>query len=359
MRNVARSLVTGGAGFIGSNLARGLLAAGHAVVVVDNLSTGTRDNLADVAAEIEFVEGDVRDRDLMARLMRGVEWVFHQAALPSVPRSVADPWSSNDHNVNGTLSVLLAARDAGARRVVYAASSSAYGDTPTLPKRESMPATPLSPYAITKYVGELYCEAFHRLYGLETVALRYFNVFGPRQNPNSEYAAVIPKFITALLTGTTPVIHGDGEQTRDFTYIDNVVAANLAAAAAPAEAVAGRVFNLGCGGRISLNRLLRELRSITGARVEPVHTAPRPGDVRDSEADISRAAEAFGYRPEVGLEEGLRRTVAWFAERLGVPATREPAAPPVAAAPDARHAWAPRPPTASVPAGEAAPRSGG
>lgn len=311
-----RSLVTGGAGFIGSNLVRGLLAAGHEVVVVDNLSTGAHVNLADIAGDIEFAEGDVRDRELMARLMQGVDWVFHEAALPSVPRSVADPWSTNDHNINGTLSVLLAARDAGVGRVVYAGSSSAYGDTPTLPKREAMPATPLSPYAITKYVGELYCETFYRLYGLETVALRYFNVFGPRQNPESQYAAVIPRFITALLRGARPVIHGDGEQTRDFTYVDNVVAANLAAAAAPAAAVAGRVFNVGCGGRVSLNRLLAELQSIIGTGIDPVHTDSRPGDVRDSEADISRAAEAFGYRPAVGWEEGLRRTVAWFAERL-------------------------------------------
>jgi len=309
-------VVTGGAGFIGSNVVRALLVAGHEVVVVDNLSTGSRENLADVERDIHFVQGDVRDRDLMGRLLRGTDYVFHQAALPSVPRSVADPWSANDHNLNGTLSVLLAARDAGVARVVYASSSSVYGDTPVLPKRESMPATPLSPYAITKYVGELYCEAFHRLYGLETVALRYFNVFGPRQNPDSQYAAAIPRFITALLQGEPPVVYGDGEQTRDFTYVDDVVAANLAAAAAPAAAVAGRVFNIGRGTRISLNQLLQELQAIIGTHLTPVYTDQRPGDVRDSEADIAQARAAFGYAPRASLREGLECTVAWFAAQM-------------------------------------------
>lgn len=313
---MVKSLVTGGAGFIGSNLVSGLLEAGHDVTVVDNLSTGARANLAGFEAEIRFIAGDIRDRDLMGRLLQGVEYVFHQAALASVPRSVADPWASNDHNVNGTLSVLLAARDAGVRRVIYAASSSAYGDTAVLPKVESMPATPLSPYAIAKYVGELYSQVFHRLYGLETVALRYFNVFGPRQNPESQYAAVIPRFITALLSGEPPVIYGDGEQTRDFTYVDNVVAANLAAATAPAGAVAGRVFNIGCGDRISLNDLVRALQGIIRTDVEPSYADRRPGDVRDSQADIGEAGRAFGYKPAVGLYEGLEKTVAWFAGRI-------------------------------------------
>ncbi len=315
------SLVTGAAGFIGSNLVCRLLGEGHEVVAVDNLSTGFRENLAGLGSRglesgFRFVEGDVRDRELMARLCRGVDYVFHQAALSSVPRSVADPWSSNDHNVSGTLSVLIAARDAGVGRVIYAASSSAYGDTPTLPKVETMPSTPLSPYAVAKYVGELYCQVFWRVYGLETVSLRYFNVFGPRQSPESQYAAVIPKFVRALLRGEAPVIYGDGEQTRDFTFVDNVVAANLAAALAPAESVAGEVFNIGAGGRTSLNQLVRELQSIVGAiqgsSVQPRYAEPRAGDVRDSQAAVEKASSAFGYRPLVGLREGLERTVEWF-----------------------------------------------
>lgn len=315
MRILAKSLVTGGAGFIGSNLARRLLREGHEVIVVDNLSTGSYENLVEVYGDIRFVKGDIRDRELIGQLLRGVDYVFHQAALGSVPRSVADPWVSNDNNVNGTLAVLLAARDAGVKRIIYAASSSAYGDAAVLPKVETMPSTPLSPYAITKYVGELYCQVFCRLYGFQTVALRYFNVFGPRQNPQSQYAAVIPKFITALLRGESPVIYGDGEQSRDFTYVDNVVAANLAAATAPAEAVAGLVFNIGCGGRISLNNLVRELQAIIGTQVGPKHADPRPGDVRDSQADISKAHCAFGYKPDVRLRQGLELTVDWFASR--------------------------------------------
>lgn len=313
------SLVTGAAGFIGSNLARRLLAEGHRVIALDNLSTGFRENLAGLESGglesgFRFVEGDIRDRDLIGRLCRGADYVFHQAALSSVPRSVADPWASNEHNVSGTLSVLLAARDGGVRRVVYAASSSAYGDTPTLPKAEAMPSTPLSPYAVAKYVGELYGRVFWQVYGLETVSLRYFNVFGPRQNPESQYAAVIPKFITAFLAGKAPVVYGDGEQTRDFTYIDNVVEANLAAAAAPADKVAGEVFNIGAGGRTSLNRLLAELREITGAAVSPVYAGPRPGDVRDSQADIAKAQAAFGYNPAVSLRQGLEKTVEWLSK---------------------------------------------
>ncbi len=316
---MAKTLVTGGAGFIGSNLVRHLLAHGHSVTVVDNLSSGSTANLDEVRSEICFVEGDIRDRDLMERLMQGVDYVFHQAALPSVPRSVADPWSSNDHNINGTLSVLLAARDARVGRVVYASSSSVYGDTPVLPKVESMCAGPLSPYAIAKYVGELYGQVFYRLYGLEVVALRYFNVFGPRQNPQSQYAAVIPKFITALLRGERPIIYGDGEQTRDFTYVENVVAANLAAATAPAQAVSGEVFNIGCGDRVSINRLFEQIRGLIGSAITPICSESRPGDVRDSQADIAKARRAFGYVPVVDLREGLEKTIAWYADRLGQP----------------------------------------
>jgi nucleoside-diphosphate-sugar epimerase len=305
-------LVTGGAGFIGSNLVRHLLREGAHVTVIDDLSTGSWINLGDVAGDIRFFEADIRDRERTAPLFRGIDYVFHQAAQASVPRSIEDPWTCHDANVNGTLRVLLAARDAGVRRVVYAASSSAYGDAEVLPKVETMPAAPLSPYAVTKYVGELYCHVFHRVYGLETVALRYFNVFGPWQNPESQYAAVIPKFITALLRGQSPVIHGDGEQTRDFIYVENVVAANVRAALAPAQAAAGRVFNVGCGGRISLNDLLRELHQILETRVSQTHSTERTGDVHDSQADITAAREALGYQPSVELHEGLRRTAAWF-----------------------------------------------
>ncbi len=314
---MTKALVTGGAGFIGSHLAEGLLAAGHEVVVLDNLSTGSTANLERVRRGIRFVEGDVRHEAALASVLPGVEWVFHLAALASVPRSVAAPLASHEHNATGTLVALLAARDAGVRRFVYAASSSAYGETATLPKVETMPASPRSPYAITKFVGELYGETFHRLYGLETVSLRYFNIFGPRQAPDSPYAAVIPKFVTALLAGQRPVVHGDGRQTRDFTYVANAVAANLAAAAAPADRVAGRVFNVGCGARTSLLDVLHELRALTGAAVEPLHAEPRAGDVRDSQADIGEARRAFGYDPTVGLREGLVRTVEWFRAEEG------------------------------------------
>ncbi len=323
-----KSVITGGAGFIGSNLAHYLCAQGHGVVVIDNLSTGSADNLspgylkADVETDsghITFVEGDVRDHVLLAELLEGADFVFHQAALPSVPRSIDDPWTSNDHNVNGTLSVLIAARDAGVRRVVYAASSSAYGDTGVLPKTETMKARPLSPYAVSKHVGELYCRVFSEVYGLEAVALRYFNVFGPRQQPDSAYAAAIPKFMAAFPCGGPPVVYGDGEQTRDFTYVENVVRANLAAATAEAERVAGRIFNVGCGGHVSINCLLREIKALTGSDVMPIYTDARPGDVRDSQADITAAQKAFGYEPRVDLREGLRRTIAWFERRSGRP----------------------------------------
>ncbi|MBB4091144.1 SDR family oxidoreductase [Salinibacter ruber] len=306
------SLITGIAGFVGSNLARHLLDHGHEVLGIDNFSTGHSSNLDGVRDTITVVDGDIRDRDLMHELCTGVDLVFHQAALPSVPRSVDDPWASNDHNVNGTLSVFLAARDADVDRVVYAASSSAYGDGETLPKEEEMCAEPRSPYAVSKHVGELYGRVFSGVYGLETVGLRYFNVFGPRQDPSSDYAAVIPKFIDRLLRGEPPVIHGDGEQTRDFTYIHNAVQANRKAALGAREDVSGEIFNVGCGERITVNRLARELKSATGTDIDPVHGDPRPGDVRHSQAAISKAKSAFGYEPTVDLKEGLRRTVAWF-----------------------------------------------
>ncbi len=305
-----KALVTGGAGFIGSHIVTRLLSLGHGVRVLDNFATGRRENLAEVKERIELVEGDICDFDTVRRAVDGMTWVFHQAALPSVARSVEDPLLTNAVNVAGTLNVLVAARDGGVRRVVYAASSSAYGDTPTLPKVETMPASPLSPYALQKYAGEQYCQMFTRLYGLEAVALRYFNVFGPRQDPASYYAAVIPKFISMLVRGEPPTVHGDGEQSRDFTYIDNVVDANLLAA--ESAMAAGQVINVACGDRITLNRLLDRLRAILNVDVHALHGPPRPGDVRHSLADIGKAEKLLGYKPRVDLDEGLRRTIAFF-----------------------------------------------
>lgn len=310
------SLITGGAGFIGSNLACHLLQHQHEVVIVDNLSTGHYSNIRDLENQVRFVEGDIRERDLMRELLGGVDFVFHQAALPSVPRSVDDPWSSNDHNVNGTLSVFIAAKEAGVQRVVYAGSSSAYGDTEQLPKQESMCSRPQSPYAVSKHIGELYGKVFWEVYGLETVGLRYFNVFGPRQSPDSAYAAAIPKFIDAFRQGKPPVIYGDGEQSRDFTYIQNVVEANRLAATAPTTNVTGEIFNVGCGDRITVNDLVREIGQIMNSDVEPSYGDPRPGDVRHSQADISKAREAFEYDPEVNLEEGLRSTIEWHKRNI-------------------------------------------
>ncbi len=302
-------LVTGGAGFIGSHLAEELVRRGERVRVADNLSTGKRENLDHVPG-VEFFEGDLADVEFARRAAAGVDYVLHQAAIPSVPRSVTDPITSNRANIDATLNVLVAARDAGVRRVVYAASSSAYGDTPTLPKHEEMPTAPLSPYALQKLVGEQYLAMFHRLYGLETVSIRYFNVFGPRQDPSSPYSGVISLFIRALLEGTTPTIYGDGEQTRDFTYVANVVDGVLRACHAPG--VAGAVINVATGGRVSLNALLGTLRSLTGSEVEARYAEPRAGDVRDSQADIARARRLLNYEPLVSFEEGLGRTVAWF-----------------------------------------------
>ena len=303
----SRVLVTGGAGFIGSHLAERLCREGHRVRVLDNLATGKRENLASVGGEIELVEGDVRSYEQVHRCVRGCDLVFHQAALPSVPRSIRDPLTSHESNATGTLNVLLAARDEGVRRVIFASSSSVYGANPQLPWREATPALPIAPYPVSKLAAESYCRAFSEVYGLETVSLRYFNVFGPRQDPLSEYAAVIPRFSTAMLDGRRPVIYGDGEQSRDFTYVDNAVAANLLAADAPG--VAGQIFNIACGATISLNSVLDELRAITGNDVEAVHADPRPGEMRRSLADISRARESLGYEPAIDFREGLSRTV--------------------------------------------------
>jgi UDP-glucose 4-epimerase len=307
---MARCLVTGGAGFIGSHLVEALLAAGHQVRVLDDLSTGDAANLAAVRGRIDFVQGDIRDPAAVGAAVRGTEFVFHQAALPSVPRSVADPVTTHEVCATGTLRVLVAARDAKVRRVVYAASSSAYGNLPGLPRRVTDPTLPRSPYAVAKLAGEHYCVAFSDVYGLETVRLRYFNVYGPRQAPDSPYAAVIPKFLRAMRAGQSPTIHGDGEQSRDFTYIDDVVRANLLAAEAPG--VSGRVYNLACGRRTSLLELVARINALLGTDIRPVHEAPRPGDVRHSQADISAAQTDLGYSPRVGIDEGLRRCLEWY-----------------------------------------------
>ena len=307
---MAKYVITGGAGFIGSNLAERLLGYGHDVVIVDNLSTGRRENLDGLQGNLDLQVGEIQNLPFLTRSFQGTEVVFHQAALPSVPRSVKNPAATNNANVDGTLNVLLAARDCGVRRVVLASSSSVYGDTRTLPKVEDMPPNPLSPYAVTKYVGELYAGVFHRTYGLETVCLRYFNVFGPRQNPLSEYAAVIPAFITRILEGKSPVVFGDGEQTRDFTYIENVVEANLLAGDAPLAP--GKVFNIGCGSRYSLNHLIACINRTLETDVRPVYQDTRPGDVRDSMASIDKALSILGYEPKVSFDEGLRRTIDWF-----------------------------------------------
>lgn len=303
-------LVTGGAGFIGSHIVEALVRQGERVRVLDDFSTGKRENIAPFIDRIDLVEGDLADLETVRKVMRGVKFVLHQGALPSVPKSVQDPLATNRANVTGTLNVLVAARDEGVRRVVYAASSSAYGDSPSLPKEESMKPEPLSPYAVQKYTGELYCRNFFTLYGLETVAIRYFNVFGPRQDPNSQYAAVIPRFVTALRDGRPPVIYGDGEQSRDFTYVENVVRANLLALRAPEAA--GEMMNFACGTRYTLNELCRILQRIFKTSIAPIHEAPRPGDVRHSQADIRKSQRLLGYTAHVSFEEGLRRTVAFF-----------------------------------------------
>jgi UDP-glucose 4-epimerase len=303
-------LITGGAGFIGSNIATALVGQGQKVRIFDNFSTGREVNLVDVDAEI--IRGDIRNADEILAAMQGVDYVLHQAALPSVQRSVENPVDTNHVNVSGTLNVLEAARKAGVKRVVFAASSSAYGETPTLPKVETMSPDPLSPYAVSKLAGESYCKSFYKTYGLETVALRYFNVFGPRQNPNSQYAAVIPNFVTAVLKGDQPVINGDGHQSRDFCFIDNCVEANIKACTAPNAA--GKVFNVACGERTSLLDVCQFLEKFTGKTVRPQHRDARIGDIKHSLADISQAKEILGYTASVKFAEGLRQTVSWYSK---------------------------------------------
>ena len=308
-------LVTGGAGFIGSSLVRALLARGDRVRVIDNFFSGKRENLAEVAGDIELLEGDIRDEAAVARACAGIDLVFHQAAIPSVPRSLADPIASNEANITATLKVLWEAKRAGVRRVVYAASSSAYGDTPTLPKIETMKPAPLSPYAVAKLAGELYCQVFAGAYQLETVALRYFNVFGARQDPKSEYAAVIPRFVTAGLAGAGVTIFGDGTQSRDFCYIENTVEANLAASIAPAKEVSGRVFNIACGAATTLNDVVRMIAETIGHEIPITYAPSRVGDVKHSLADITAARTHLGYKAAVSFPEGLDRTIAWYRDR--------------------------------------------
>jgi UDP-glucose 4-epimerase len=304
-------LITGGAGFIGSNIAEHLVGQGCSVRVFDNFSTGKRANVQSFAAKAEIVEGDLRDPKSIEQAVKGVRYVLHLGAIPSVTRSVEDPLTTNEVNIGGTVNLLVAARDAGVKRVVFTSSSSVYGDTPTLPKREDMPPSPLSPYAVHKITGEYYAAIFWRLYGLETVSLRYFNVFGPRQNPQSQYAAVIPRFITAILRDESPTIFGDGSQTRDFSHVENVIHANVLACEASKEAL-GQSFNIACGGRISLLDLVATVNKILGKNVKPKFDPPRPGDILHSQADIAKAEKLLGWKPRVDFPEGIAKTVAWY-----------------------------------------------
>jgi UDP-glucose 4-epimerase len=309
---MALYLITGVAGFIGSSIARALLNGGEQVRGIDNFSTGKRENIAEILPRIDFREADLLDATAMKDACRGVECVFHQAAIPSVPKSVLDPLGSNQVNVDGTVNILIAARDAKVRRVVYAASSSAYGDTPTLPKHEEMAPNPISPYAVAKLASEYYMTSFYRCYGLETVSLRYFNIFGPRQDPASPYSGVLAKFITLMLRGEQPTIFGDGSQSRDFTYIDNAVDANLLASKAPADKAAGRVFNVATGTRADLNETFALLKKLTGYSGGVKYAPAREGDIQHSLADIARAKAQLGYAPKVQFDEGLLRTVEWY-----------------------------------------------
>jgi nucleoside-diphosphate-sugar epimerase len=312
---MALYLITGVAGFIGSSLARGVLAQGDQVRGIDNLSTGKRENLTDILDRVDFREADLLDLPAVHDACRGVDYVFHEAAIPSVPKSVLDPLGSNRANVDGTVHVLIAARDAKVKRLVYAASSSAYGDTPTLPKQEDMKPNPISPYAVAKLASELYLTSFYRCYGLETVSLRYFNIFGPRQDPTSQYSGVLAKFITQMVAGESPTILGDGTQSRDFTYIDNVVKANLLACKAPAAEVAGQVFNIATGTRIDLNETFAVLKKLIGFKGEVKYGPERAGDVKHSLADLTRSEKQLGYKPQVNFEEGLKKTVDWYRSR--------------------------------------------
>src|SRR6195256_1100527 len=317
-----RYLVTGGAGFIGSNTVDELVRRGHSVVVLDDLSSGKEENLADIRNKITLIKGSITDIEVVRKAMHEAEYVIHLAARTSVPKSVKDPIETNRINIDGTLNVLVAARDAKVKRIVFAASSSAYGETPTLPKVETMQPEPISPYGVTKYVGELYGQTFGRCYGLENVSLRYFNIFGPRQDPSSPYSGVLAKFCTAYLEDTPPIVFGDGEQTRDFTFVENAVHANLLACEAPS--VSGKVFNVGVGGRVSLNKVVELLGKISGKTLETKYEPPRDGDIRDSQADISQARELLGYEPQVSFEEGLSRTYEWYrATQARAPAKTE------------------------------------
>jgi len=305
-----RYLVTGGAGFIGSNTVDELVRRGHSVVVLDDLSGGKEENLAEIRSKITFVKGSITDLEAVHKAIHQAEYVIHLAARTSVPRSVKDPLETNKINVEGTLNVLVAARDNKVKRVVFSASSSVYGETPTLPKSEAMQPQPISPYGVSKYAGELYAQTFGRCYGLETVSLRYFNIFGPRQDPDSPYSGVLSRFAAAFLEGQPPVVYGDGEQTRDFTYVDNAVQANLLACEAPGAP--GAVFNVGTGARVSLNQTLEQFGRMSGKKLEAKYEPAREGDIRDSQADITKAREVLGYEPVVMFEEGLERTFEWY-----------------------------------------------
>ncbi|HUS74068.1 MAG TPA: SDR family oxidoreductase [Sedimentisphaerales bacterium] len=307
-------LVTGGAGFIGSNICKELVSQGCFVRVIDNLLTGKKSNLEDFIDNIEFIEADMGDENIARTAMKDIDVVLHQGALPSVPRSVDDPAATHKHCVDATFTLLLAARDAGIKRFVYASSSSAYGDTPTLPKVETMPPMPLSPYAVGKLVGEYYCSVFYKVFDLETISLRYFNVFGPHQDPTSQYAAAIPAFVTAILKDKPPTVFGDGMQSRDFTYIDNVVEANLLAARA--EHTAGEVLNIACGQAVTVNETIEVINELLGKSIKPIYNPPRPGDVKHSLADIALAAKLLGYKPAIPFKQGLQKAITWYRENL-------------------------------------------
>lgn len=312
MLSMETVVVTGGAGFIGSNLVIELVKRGYAVRVVDNFLTGSRENLEPVMEQVELFGGSITDKALMDKVCKNATYVFHEAALPSVPRSIKDPITTNQVNVNGTLTVLLAARDAHVKRVVFASSSSVYGDAKAASKAEALKPDPLSPYAATKLLGELYCRQFTELYGLETVSLRYFNVFGPRQDPASQYAAVIPRFIQAMLHSKQPVIFGDGTQSRDFTFVQNVVEANILAAKAKGKDIIGNVFNIACGHGITINTLVQAINKLLKTDIKAVHEEPRQGDIKHSQADVSKAARLLGFKPAISFEEGLKQTIGWF-----------------------------------------------
>ncbi|MCJ7777796.1 MAG: SDR family oxidoreductase [Sedimentisphaerales bacterium] len=307
-------LVTGGAGFIGSNICKRLVSQGCFVRVVDNLLTGKKSNLADIIDKIEFIQADMGDEDVARSAMKDIDFCLHQGALPSVPRSVDDPAATHQHCLNATFTLLLAARDAGIKRFVYASSSSAYGDTPTLPKIEMMQPQPLSPYAAAKLAGEYYCAVFYKVFGLETISLRYFNVFGPHQDPTSQYAAAIPAFVTAILKGCQPTVYGDGEQSRDFTYVDNVVEANLLAVRA--KKTCGEVVNIACGQAVTVNEVIDIINELLGKNIKPIYTDPRPGDVKHSLADISLAKKTIGYEPRVSFHQGLQKAIGWYRDNL-------------------------------------------